>query len=137
MQSNRDAGGGLLGADESRQTEEEKGGGGRGKEKEHLSPAYLKFSLCLITNHSPDSAGELSERRARPPSAILIYTPSLLCLLLILLPPPPPLPPLPSQPLGAARWPLKRQTCNLIINNLPNFSWGRGNSHEKISASCP
>lgn len=55
-----------------------------GKEKEHLSPAYLKFSLRLITNHSSDSAGELRERRARPPSAILIYTPSLLCLLLIL-----------------------------------------------------
>lgn len=53
MQSNRDAGVGLLGADGSRQTEEEKEGGRGG---EHLSPAYLKFSLCLITNHSPDSA---------------------------------------------------------------------------------
>lgn len=68
MQSNRDTGVGLLRADESRQTEENKGeevegGGGEG----HLFPAYLKFSLRLITNHSSDSARELGERRARPP----------------------------------------------------------------------
>lgn len=43
MQSNRDAGGGLLGADESRQTEEEKGGGGRGEREGASIPSLSQI----------------------------------------------------------------------------------------------
>lgn len=97
-------------------------------EREPPSSANLEFSLCLITNHHPDSARAKDEKSWTPPSAILI------CTLFSLFPFSVALPLFPATALGAASWPLKRQTCNLIINNLLNFS-KRKQSWE-MSASC-
>lgn len=101
----------LLGADGSRQKAQ-----GLLSDREPLSSAYLNFSLCLITNHSPDST-QAKRRKAGPPqpSSLLIPAPLSFSSL----------PLSPAMRLGAARWPLKRQTCNLIINNLLNFSKGK------------
>lgn len=68
----------LLGADGSRQRVQ-----GLLSDREPLSSAYLKFSLCLITNHSPDST-RAKGRKAGPlqPSSLLIpcFSLSRLCL---------------------------------------------------------
>ena len=61
----------LQGADGSRQKAQ-----GLLSDREPLSSAYLKFSLCLITNHSPDST-QAKRRKAGPPqpSSLLIPAP--------------------------------------------------------------
>lgn len=61
----------LLGADGSRQKVQ-----GLLSDREPLSSAYLKFSLCLITNRSPDST-RAKRRKAGPPqpSSLLIPSP--------------------------------------------------------------
>lgn len=63
----------LLGADGSRQRVQ-----GLLSDREPLSSAYLKFSLCLITNHSPDST-RAKRREAEPPQPSSLPTPPLFC----------------------------------------------------------
>lgn len=93
-------------------------------DRQPLYSAYLKFSLCLITNHSPDSTQAWGEKLDPVSHLQCFYAPRLFFLFLRLS----------AMWLGAAHWPLKRQTCNLIINNRLNFA--KGKQSWEMSASC-
>lgn len=76
------------------------------------------------------SSCKTGRRAFQPSSFIPSFRPPFPLLTLSSLPPPPTL----AAQLAAACWPLKRQTCNLIINNLLNFS--KGKQSWEMSASC-